>query len=80
MKHRLLDIQNFLLKKIRKQYSEKNLDLDYLTKGYVDSLNFLKLIIEIQNKYKIEFKSSDFKNRSYRTTKGLSKIIFKKIK
>lgn len=69
-----------MLKKIRKQYSEKNLDLDYLAKGYVDSLNFLNFIIEIQNKYKIKFRSLDFKNRGYRTIKGLSKIIFKKIK
>lgn len=80
MKYRLSDIQKYLLKKIKKHHSEKNLDLDYLAKGYVDSLNFLNFIIEIQNKYKIEFKSSDFKNRGYRTIKGLSKMIFKKIK
>ena len=57
-----------------------NLDIDYLEKKYLDSLNLIKFISSIEKNFKIKFNQNDFLNRKFRTIKGLGSIINKKIK
>ena len=53
----------------------KNINIDYLTKGYIDSLGFIKFVVSIEKKFKIKFNQKDFINRKFRTIKGLAAII-----
>ncbi len=68
---------NFILKYL-KLNKTKQIDIDYLAKGYVDSLGFVKFIVSIEKKFKIKFDQKDFMNRKFRTIKGLALIISKK--
>tara|TARA_B100000886_G_scaffold327539_1_gene275084 strand:+ start:166 stop:417 length:252 start_codon:yes stop_codon:yes gene_type:complete len=68
---------NFILKYL-KLNKTKQIDIDYLAKGYVDSLGFVKFIVNIEKKFKIKFDQKDFMNRKFRTIKGLASIISKK--
>ncbi len=68
---------NFILKYL-KLNKTKQIDIDYLAKGYVDSLGFVKFVVSIEKKFKIKFDQKDFMNRKFRTIKGLALIISKK--
>ena len=68
---------NFILKYL-KLNKKKQIDIDYLAKGYVDSLGFVKFVVSIEKKFKIKFDQKDFMNRKFRTIKGLALIISKK--
>jgi len=57
----------------------KNVNIDYLKKGYIDSLGFIKFVVSIEKKFKIKFNQKDFINRKFRTTKGLAAIINNKL-
>ena len=57
----------------------KNVNIDYLTKGYIDSLGFIKFVVSIEKKFKIKFNQKDFINRKFRTIKGLAAIINNKL-
>ncbi len=70
---------NFILKYL-KIHNSKNIDIDYLAKGYIDSLGFIKFVISIEKKFKVKFDQKDFINRKFRTIKGLASIINKKLK
>ena len=68
---------NFILKYL-KLNKTKQIDIDYLARGHVDSLGFVKFIVSIEKKFKIKFDQKDFMNRKFRTIKGLALIISKK--
>ena len=68
---------NFILKYL-KLNKTKQIDIDYLAKGYVDSLGFVKFVVSIEKKFKIKFDQKDFMNRKFRTIKGLALIISNK--
>ena len=68
---------NFILKYLKLNKTKK-IDIDYLAKGYVDSLGFIKFIVSIEKKFKIKFDQKDFMNRKFRTIKGLASIVSKK--
>tara|TARA_B110000037_G_C16696172_1_gene332854 strand:- start:183 stop:422 length:240 start_codon:yes stop_codon:yes gene_type:complete len=71
-----LDIEiNFILKYFKKKKIKK-LNTDYMSKGYIDSLGFVKFITSIEKFFKIKFNQKDFMNRNFRTIKGLAQIIF----
>ena len=55
--------------------NSKNVNIDYLTKGYIDSLGFIKFVVSIEKKFKIKFNQKYFINRKFRTIKGLAAII-----
>ena len=47
----------------------------YLSSGEIDSLEILKIVIKIEKKFKIKFKSKDFETDKFRTIGGLISII-----
>ena len=47
----------------------------YLSTGEIDSLEILKIVIKIEKKFKIKFKSKDFETDKFRTIGGLISII-----
>lgn len=68
---------NFIFKYLKIDKS-KNVNLDYLTKGYIDSLGLIKFVVSIEKKFKIKFNQKDLINRKFRTIKGLASMINKK--
>tara|TARA_B100000780_G_scaffold278937_1_gene254485 strand:+ start:112 stop:378 length:267 start_codon:yes stop_codon:yes gene_type:complete len=70
------------LNKIKK-IDKKNLinidDFDFISSGHIDSIEILKFIFEIENKFKISFRPTDTVSRNFKTIKGLRSIILKKL-
>jgi acyl carrier protein len=54
---------------------ERNLQEDYLAKGWIDSFKFVTLVTEIEGEFKITFSTDEFQDRAFATLDGLSKII-----
>tara|TARA_Y100000294_G_scaffold177656_1_gene204023 strand:+ start:257 stop:508 length:252 start_codon:yes stop_codon:yes gene_type:complete len=54
-------------------------DSDYFESGYVDSLNFIKFIFEIEDKFNIEFTKKEINSAKFKKINGLSKIISNKL-
>lgn len=54
---------------------EKNLQEDYLAKGWIDSFKFVTFVTEIEDEFKITFSTDEFQDRAFATLDGLSKII-----
>ncbi len=72
---------NWFKSKSNIQESEiiKNLNLDYFTQKWINSLQFYTLITEIEKEFKIMFSNDDFQDRKFATLIGLSEIIEEKI-
>ena len=71
-----------ILSKISKKKITKKkslLNFDYFEDGYVDSLNILKFLFEIENFYKINFTNKDLSYSSFKRIDNLVKVIKKKI-
>tara|TARA_X000001036_G_C20658984_1_gene798147 strand:+ start:1454 stop:1702 length:249 start_codon:yes stop_codon:yes gene_type:complete len=64
------------------QSKTKSNDLDcydnYMNLGYIDSLEIILLIEEIETKFKISFDQNDFQNRKFSTINGLAELISSK--
>lgn len=56
-----------------------NLDENYLTNGWIDSLKFISFISDIENGFKIIFSNDEFQNRTFATINGLVQIIEEKL-
>ncbi len=57
----------------------KNLNLNYLEKGWMDSFAFIGFITHIEQQFGIAFLNDEFQDRSFATVDGLTKIIKRKI-
>ena len=67
------------IKPIEKKY-KKNIDkFDFMSTGHIDSIEILKFILEIEDKFKISIKPSESVNKNFRTIGGLSSIMVKKL-
>ena len=53
---------------------------NFLEAGFLDSMQIIELIEDIEDEFQIEFSQDDFQDRSFPTAKGLSKIISDRIK
>jgi len=58
---------------------EKNLNEDYLLKGWIDSLKFITFISDMESKFNIIFSNDEFQNNSFSTINGIVKIIEEKM-
>ena len=58
---------------------EKNLNEDYLLKGWIDSLKFITFISDMESEFNIIFSNDEFQNNSFSTINGIVKIIEEKM-
>lgn len=63
---------------ISKDILETKLSDNYLEEGWIDSLQFVSFVTEIEDKFNIKFLNEEFQNPEFSTIIGLSKIIEKK--
>ncbi len=67
------------IKKIDKKDLKKIDDFDFVSFGHIDSIEILKFIFEIENRFKISFNPSDTVSKNFKTVRGLRSIILKKL-
>ena len=53
--------------------------IDYLGKGWIDSLKFIELVSAIEGHFGIAFSNDEFQNRTFATIDGLTRIIAGKL-
>ena len=73
-------IVNYLLKEVRKKKINKNLKLnkiDFIDKGIIDSLGFLKLISYLEKNLKMEIDLSNENPENLTKVYNLTNIIYK---
>jgi acyl carrier protein len=64
---------------IKKNYL-KNIDkFDFIDTGHLDSIEILRFNLEIEKKFKIRFKPLETTLRNYKTVKGLTSLIYRKL-
>ena len=51
---------------------------DYFNLDWVDSMGFIKLIVDIEEHYQITFTNNEFRDNKFRTLGGLSKLLHDK--
>ena len=71
-----------LLEKVSKKKIKKNLvdlDFNYFDEGFIDSLNFIKFVFDIEEYYNITFNQKDLLSKNFKKIEKLSTIIHKKI-
>ena len=57
---------------------KNSLKENYLENGWIDSLKFIELITQIEEKFGIRFSNDEFLDRKFSTIEGLIKIIERK--
>ena len=74
-------IVNWFLKNsnVNKEDIEKNFNSNYLEVGWIDSLQFVSFISDIENKFKIRFQNDEFQNKKFASINGLTELIEKKM-
>lgn len=74
--------EEYILKHIQRKYAiPKDIDvysLDYIDKGYIDSLALIKFIIELEDEFGIEFSDDELGSSSIKTVGGLIKLVERK--
>jgi acyl carrier protein len=84
LKHTEENIRNFVLGLIEKKGKlPESIDFDtfnYIETGYIDSISITKFILEIEKYYNIEITEEDMLIPEFKTIKGISDIIYNKLK
>ena len=62
-----------------KEEIKNGMSNNYFEKGWIDSLQFISLITDLENNFKINFSNEEFQNRTFSTIDGLSILIEGKI-
>ena len=57
---------------------KNSLKENYFENGWIDSLKFIELITQIEEKFGIRFSNDEFLDRKFSTIEGLTKIIERK--
>lgn len=57
----------------------ENINQSYFDMQWIDSFQFITLIMEIEGNFHISFNQDEFQNRDFSTVAGLTSIIEKKI-
>ena len=79
-----MDTKSWLFVWFEKNTSAKNeeisnnSDKNYFNNGWLDSLKFIELINDIEEKFQISFSNDEFQNRKFATINGLMEIIEEK--
>ena len=73
-------VEKFILGILKKKnINDISGKLNFLELGIIDSLDFVKLILEIEKKFKIKFTSQDICKLSIAKMDSLKKLINKKL-
>jgi len=76
-------VEEFILKYIQKKYTiPKDTDvycLNYIEKGYIDSLGLIKFIIELEDEFGIELSDDELGSPSIKIIGELIKLVEGKI-
>jgi len=76
-----LDVENWLFDwfekntPAKKHEISKKLGENYFENGWLDSLKFIELINDVEQKFEILFSNDEFQNRKFATINGLREII-----
>lgn len=63
---------------VPRDVAEAKTDTDYLKKEWIDSMQFIELVSEIEEEFHVEFSNDEFQDRSFSTIEGLSTIVVDK--
>lgn len=64
---------------LEKQKIERDINENFLEKGWIDSFKFISFISDIETNFKIRFTNDQFQDRKFSTINGLIRIIEGKI-
>lgn len=79
-----MDVENWLFDwfekntPAKKHEISKKLGENYFKNGWLDSLKFIELINDVEQKFEILFSNDEFQNRKFATINGLREIITEK--
>lgn len=57
----------------------ENLDSNYFELGWIDSMQFISFVSDLETTFTISFDNSEFQNRAFATINGLCSIILNKV-
>ncbi|SJZ43649.1 phosphopantetheine-binding protein [Selenihalanaerobacter shriftii] len=79
-----MDVSNFIIGLLEKKNKiDESVDietLNYVEKGYVDSLGIIKFVVEIEDEFEIEFSDDELADPSFKIVGELIKLVEGKIK
>lgn len=81
-KSKITDYIFFLLNKVRPlkiKKLKKNEDFEYFDSGHLDSFEFIKFNMQLEQKFKIKISPKELTSKKYKTVNGLTDIIYKKL-
>ena len=75
-------IQKTILNFIKRKSKNKKIDLedDFFSNGYIDSLGAIELIAFIEEEFQIELTSDEMESPDFKIVSGLINIIYKNVK
>ena len=78
-----MEIEKYVLRAIQKKCSfDNSIDIDtfnYVESGFVDSMRITQFVVEIENKFDIEFSDQELADPAFKIAGGLIKIIEGKV-
>ena len=78
------EIKDYVVALMQKKYTLKEMDnldsFNYVESGYVDSIELLQFLVEIEDHFEFEFEDDELTNARLQTVGGLVDIICEKLK
>lgn len=78
-----MEIKEFILNEIQKEYSiEEGINLEtlnYVEKGYVDSLGIIQFVLQIEDEYNIQFSDDEISSNEFQIVGKLIKMVESKV-
>lgn len=76
-------VSDFIIKLLQRRHkiekTENIENLNYVEKGYVDSLGIIKFVAEIEDEFGIEFSDEELASPSFKVLGELIKLVERKI-
>jgi len=77
------EIETYVVALMQKKYTLKKVDdlysFNYVESGYVDSIELLQFLVEIEDHFDFEFDDDELSSNSIHTVGGLIEIICSKL-
>lgn len=78
-----MEVKEYVLNLLQKKYSfDAEIDLEnfnYVESGFVDSIGIIKFVVELEDKFLIEFTDEEMTSPEFRTVNGLINLIERKV-